>query len=129
MPPSRKLRNPEYQPFHCSPEHHIWHQGLALAIYQKAASVTFDSKNGQRRPFSANQATLAVFFKAHTNSVWNAMNFLRKNGWLVPTDTENEYKWVSHSDWAKQRIKDGKPSACIERKIAPPLYQRQEEVA
>lgn len=127
--PVRKLRNPDYQPFHCSPEQHLWHQGLALAIYDKAASVTWDSKSRTRRPFSANQTTLAVFFKAHPNSVLNAMNFLRKNGWLLPTDTEGEYKWVSHAEWVKNRVKEGKPSSCIARKLAPPVWQQPEEAA
>jgi hypothetical protein len=107
----------------------MWHHGLALAIYCKAGAVTWTEK-GTRRPFSANQTTLAFFFKAHPNSVSNAMNYLRKNGWLIPHKengqvVEGEYKWVSHSEWAKSH-----PSLCIPRKLnAPPIIDAQPEEA
>jgi hypothetical protein len=109
------VRNPDYQPLKCCAERHLWHQGLALAIYQKAAAVT----NGGEHPFTANQTTLAKFFDAHKNSVLNAMNFLRKKDWLRPTDEEDEYKWVSHTDWAKAHDK----ANCIERVLAPPTHR------
>jgi hypothetical protein len=43
------------------------------------------------------------------------MNFLRKNGWLVPIEGKpDNYAYVSHADWA--RAHEGK---CIERKVVP----------
>ncbi|SRR6266699_2073294 len=123
--PSRWKRHPEYQPLHCSHEHHLWHQGLALAIYSKAQTVT----NGGKNVFFCNQTTLAKFFKAHTNSVFNAMNFLRKNGWLVPAEKQDEYLCVGHAEWVTKRVKEGKPSLCIEKKIVPPIWQNPEEAA
>lgn len=122
MPSNWKKRHPDYQPLKCCAERHLWHHGLALAIYQKARTVT----NGGEKPFSANQITLAKFFDAHPNSVHNAMNFLRKNGWLVPGDKYDEYLSISHDDWVKDRAKEGKPSSCIERKLAAALYVRRQ---
>jgi hypothetical protein len=118
-------RHPEHQPLKCSAEQHLWRQGLALAIYGKARTVTA----GGERPFNANQVTLSIFFRAHKNAVLNAMNFLRKNGWLIPSG-ENEYTVVSHEEWVKRQAKEGKPSSCIEQKIVPPIpYRRPEEAA
>ena len=118
-------RHPDYQPLKCCSERHIWHQGLSLAIYEKAGAVT----NGGETLFSANQTTLAKFFDAHKNSVLNAMNFLRKKGWLLPSDEEDKYRWVSHNDWVKTHGKGD----CIERVLAAATYhtlpQKPEEAA
>jgi hypothetical protein len=120
--PSTWKRNPEHQPLHCSFERHMKNQYLALAIYSKARTLTA----GDERPFYTNQTTLAKFFNAHPNSIGNAMNFLRKNGWLVPTEKENEYRCISHDDWVKESAKACKPSLCIERKIARRIRQSEE---
>jgi hypothetical protein len=119
-------RHPDYQPLHCCAERHLWHHGLALAIYNKARTVT----KGGETPFSANQVTLAKFFDANKNSVLNAMNFLRKQGWLIPSeDTKGEYKCISHDEWVKARAKEGKPTNCIERKLGSAIYVQPEEAA
>jgi hypothetical protein len=103
-------RHPEHQPLKCSSEHHLWRQGLALAIYVKAGTLT----NGGENPFTASQVTLAKFFDSHLNSIGNAMNFLRKHGWLVPGEKADEYKYVSHTDWVAAHA-----GHCVERKIVP----------
>ena len=115
-------RHPEHQPLKCSSEWHLWRHGLALAIYDKARTVTA----GDKKPFNANQVTLSKFFRAHPNSVLNAMNYLRKNGWLIPV-AEDEYRCLSHDDWVKEH---SKPLPCIEQKKMPPIpYRKPEEAA
>lgn len=95
--PTWKRRNPDHQPLKCDAGFHLWHHGLALAIYNKAGALT---KGDKDKDFFANRETLAVFYKAHPNSVSNAMNFLLKRGWLEPTDVEKHYKYVNHDKWA-----------------------------
>jgi len=113
--PSTLKRPFDHQPLHCSAEHHLWHHGAALAIYSKAGALTVPKKEGEpRKHFYCTQPTLAKFLGGHTNTAHNAMNFLRKNGWLVPAGQEDHYNWVNHADWA--RAHEGK---CIERKIVP----------
>jgi len=114
--PTWKRANPKHQPLKCSAGNHLWRYGLALAIYNKAGALT---NNGDPdRTFFAKRETLTKFFGSSYNAVCNAVKRLRKDGWLLDTDKENHYLYVSHEAWEKLH-----PGKCVARDLVP--YQEE----
>jgi hypothetical protein len=92
-----KKSPPKHNPVNCCATWHLWRQGLALAIYQRAGALT----NGGKTDFFAKRETIAKYFGANYEATRRAFLVLINNGWLevLPDDPKN-LKWIDHEQWA-----------------------------
>src|SRR6266403_975161 len=103
---------PKHNSLNCDACWHLWRQGLAFAIYNRAGALT----NGGRTPLFATVQTLTDYFGSKYEPTRRARLVLINNGWLkpIPNDPKN-LTFVTHDAWAFETSY----SKCVERTLNP----------
>lgn len=110
--------------FTCAVERHLWHSGLALAIYGKLYALTV--KNGGH--YFSSKERFMEYLGASRDGVDKAFKLLEKQGWiereyLDPQNTfeirkkeyrSKDYRVVSHNEWAEKH-----PGQCCVKELMP----------
>jgi hypothetical protein len=87
---------PKHNSMNCCTAWHLWRQGLALAIYNRAGTLT----NGGKTEFFPNIKTLSKYFGSNYESTRRARLVLINNGWLTHGTDERHFNFIAHDTWA-----------------------------
>src|SRR5208282_4842487 len=110
----------------CCSERHLLRSALAMAIYSKIGAITYGGRDGGK--YFGTLETLADLFGCAPNSVWRAIKWLVKAGFLERIETTDgseyqlravcfqskEYRYVSHEEWAGKH-----PGQCYQALAVP----------
>jgi hypothetical protein len=108
----------------CSAERHLWHSGVALAIYTKVSALT----HGGESSYYTSVKKMAAFLGCSDRQARQGFSYLDTEGWLeirmpepknigqlrAQTNAPKERWLVRHDTWAQMH-----PHACFEREALP----------